>query len=143
MTIPFLVLLLVAVTAGCNGLVGADELEIGSGQRQLKLDPRVNSDDQDQELHALIFNGLTRRGAETEVVPDLAESFAASPDQRRFTFRLRKGVRFHNDRELSSLDVRYTYATMMRSDFISDPKERLGEIIDSIEVPDSNTVVFL
>src|SRR3970282_9352 len=56
-------------------------------------------------------------------------------------FRLRDGVRFHDGRELTSADVRDTFA------WILNPRNRsphgpTSETIREIETPDSRTVVF-
>src|SRR3546814_17238760 len=46
-----------------------------------------------------------------EPVPALAESWSASPDAKVWTFKIRKGVQFHNGKELTVDDV---LATMKR-----------------------------
>jgi hypothetical protein len=40
--------------------------------------------------------------------PALAESWSVDPDQRRYLFRLRRGVRFHDGRPLRAADVVYS-----------------------------------
>ena len=50
-------------------------------------------------------NGLTEVAANGELVPELAESWEASPDAKVWNFRLRKGVEFHNGRTMDSNDV--------------------------------------
>ncbi|MBC7475020.1 MAG: ABC transporter substrate-binding protein, partial [Candidatus Sericytochromatia bacterium] len=63
-----------------------------------------------------IYNGLvTYRPQITasnqkliDIVPDLAESWIESKDGKTYTFKLRKGVKFHNGREFNADDVKYT-----------------------------------
>ena len=50
-------------------------------------------------------NGLTEVAANGELVPELAESWEASPDAKSWHFKLRKGVEFHNGRSLTAEDV--------------------------------------
>src|SRR5438046_7469363 len=46
-----------------------------------------------------LYNNLTRLSVKREVVPDLAESWAASDGGRVWIFKLRRGVQFHIGRE--------------------------------------------
>ena len=43
-----------------------------------------------------------------KVVPDLAESWTVSADGRSYTFRIRRGVRFHDGSTLTSRDIKAT-----------------------------------
>lgn len=64
-----------------------------------------------------IYNGLVTYRAKitapgqklTDIVPDLAESWTISPDGKTYTFKLRKGVKFHNGRELNASDIKYSF----------------------------------
>ncbi len=52
------------------------------------------------------FDGLVETNFDTlEVEPGLAESWTTSPDGKTWTFRLRKGIRFHDGVELTADDV--------------------------------------
>ena len=55
-----------------------------------------------------------RRGG-ARVVPWLAAEIAAEDGGRRYRFRLRKDVRFHDGRRLSARDVRYSFERMLQS----------------------------
>ncbi|MGH2491992.1 MAG: ABC transporter substrate-binding protein [Candidatus Limnocylindria bacterium] len=55
------------------------------------------------------FNGLTRPGDDYAPQPDLAESWTASPDNKSFTFKLRKDVKFHDGRPFTADDVKFSW----------------------------------
>ena len=48
---------------------------------------------------------LTSIANDGSVIPFLAESYDISPDGLTYTFKLRKGVKFHNGREMNAKDV--------------------------------------
>ena len=49
------------------------------------------------------------------IVPDLAESWAWSADGRQLTFRLRRGVRWHDGRNFTARDVAFTCVWSLRA----------------------------
>ena len=55
--------------------------------------------------HGAVFDCLTEVAATGELVGELAESWDASPDAATWTFRLRKGVTFHNGKPFGADDV--------------------------------------
>lgn len=49
------------------------------------------------------------------IVPWLASEFSAEDGGRRFRFKLREGVRFHDGRRLTARDVRYSYERLLQN----------------------------
>ncbi|RVN55954.1 ABC transporter substrate-binding protein [Sinorhizobium meliloti] len=73
------------------------------------LDPAIGYDWQNWSMIKSLFDGLMDYvPGTTELRPDLAESYEISEDGKIFTFKLRKGVKFHNGRELTAQDVKYS-----------------------------------
>ncbi|MGB3833320.1 MAG: ABC transporter substrate-binding protein [Mesorhizobium sp.] len=73
------------------------------------LDPAIGYDWQNWSMIKSLFDGLMDyKPGTTELVPDLAESYEISEDGQTFTFKLRKGVKFHNGREMTADDVKYS-----------------------------------
>ncbi|MGQ9767147.1 MAG: ABC transporter substrate-binding protein [Anaerolineae bacterium] len=82
------------------------------------LNPLLSQYNQvDEELCALLFNGLTRLDERGNVVPDLAESFTVSPDGLTYDFRLRSGLYWHDGVPVTAADVLFTVAAMQAEDF--------------------------
>ncbi|OJU48836.1 MAG: peptide ABC transporter substrate-binding protein [Mesorhizobium sp. 61-13] len=73
------------------------------------LDPAIGYDWQNWSMIKSLFDGLMDYEAGTTTLrPDMAESYEISPDGQTFTFKLRKGVKFHNGREMTAEDVKYS-----------------------------------
>jgi ABC-type transport system substrate-binding protein len=62
-----------------------------------------------------LYDGLVKFDAHFNPMPALAEYWTVSVDGRRITFYLRKGVRFHNGRDLSAEDVKYSLERLVRN----------------------------
>lgn len=104
-----------------------------------------------QNFIPLVYNGLVRFKTGTEVrvdeyiiEPDLAERWEVSQDGLVYTFRLRRGVRFHdkppvNGRELTSDDVVWSLERMLADD-PENIKRDLFSVIKSYAAPDRYTV---
>lgn len=74
---------------------------------------------------------------------DVAESFEASPDNMKYTFKIRKGIKFHDGTPLTSKDVKASYERMKNPpEGIISPRQPYFTSIASIETPDDYTVVF-
>ncbi len=82
-------------------------------------------------------------GKYPNVVPDVAESWSASPDQLTFTFKLRPNVKFHDGTTLTSEDVKASFERIGNppTGVVSNRKDSLAKI-GAIETPDPLTVVF-
>ncbi len=104
------------------------------------LDPRYAVDGPSQRIGALLFSGLVKRDDQMNVHGDLAESWE-TPDALTYVFHLRKGVKFHDGREVTSKDVKATIEFMMNAANRS-PKRGAFRMIGSIEAPDAYTVIF-
>ncbi len=73
------------------------------------LDPAIGYDWQNWSMIKSLFNGLMDyKPGTTELIPDLAEKVDLSDDGLTYTFKLRRGVKFHNGREVTAEDVKYS-----------------------------------
>ena len=70
------------------------------------LDCMMTSADVAYEIGGHIFETLVQYiTADGQIAPELADSWTVSKDNLKFTFNIRKGVKFHNGAELTSEDV--------------------------------------
>ncbi len=73
------------------------------------FDPAIGYDWQNWSMIKSLFDGLMDyKPGTTELIPDLAESYTISEDGLTYTFKLRPGVKFHNGRDLTSADIKYS-----------------------------------
>ena len=80
---------------------------------------------------------------DSRIVGDLAESWEVSKDGLTYTFRLHKGVKFHDGSDFTSADIKATYDRIRNPpEGVVSARKALHQAIDSIETPDAHTVVF-
>jgi len=79
----------------------------------------------------------------TKVVGDLAESWTVSKDGRTYTFKLRRGVKFHDGAEMTSKDAKASYDKIIfpPAGVASNRKGEYGDV-EAVQAPDPYTVVF-
>src|SRR5437870_9940781 len=79
----------------------------------------------------------------TKPVGDLAESWTISKDGMTYTFKLRKGVKFHDGSEMTSKDVKASHDKILKPPAgVKSLRKDMYDSVTSVEAPDSNTVVF-
>ena len=86
-------------------------------------------------------NNLVEIDHEGKAIPELAESWEPSSDATKWTFKLRKGVEFHNGKSMTSEDVLYSLNFHRGEDSKSAGKKQL-ESVDNIKADGKYTIVF-
>jgi peptide/nickel transport system substrate-binding protein len=81
------------------------EAIIAMVQAPPSLDPHVSSAQVARNVNLHVFETLYARDENAKPVPDLAQGVTISPDGLTYVFALRKGVKFHNGKEMTSADV--------------------------------------
>ena len=88
-----------------------------------------------------LFNGLVEVDDNANPLPDLATSWEISEGGKRYTFHLAEGVQWHDGQPFTSADVKFTFEKVLLQ-FHSRTKAGLEKILETIETPDDNTVIF-
>ena len=73
------------------------------------------SDAAAERIRNIIFNTLVRKDEHFNYVGELAKDIKVSEDGKTITFTLRDNVKFHNGKEFTSADVKYTFDELFRA----------------------------
>jgi len=72
------------------------------------LNPFLRSSSTNFYVRGLVYEPLLEFDREGKLIPSLAQSWKLSPDGKTYTFVLRSGVKFHNGKELTAEDVKWS-----------------------------------
>jgi ABC-type transport system substrate-binding protein/serine/threonine protein kinase len=92
---------------------GGGTIEVPITGTLRELDPALAGTVEDAEVLPSIFETLTRDIGGARIVPWLASEFTAEQGGKRYRFRLRDDVRFHDGRKLTARDVRYSFERLL------------------------------
>jgi len=97
-----------ALAADTPGKGGHLKVGLISGTVSDTLDPATWNSGFMQIAGQMFYNQLTEVDENGKLVPVLAESWDVKPGATEWVFRIRKGVSFHNGKELTAADVVYS-----------------------------------
>lgn len=107
-----------AVTVPAPG-VGGEYREGFLGQPRL-INPLLATSDTDSAIVNLVFSGLYKYDGSGNLIPDLADGMPQlSQDEKQYTIRLKKAVKWHNDKPFTAEDVIFTIQTAQNPAFKS------------------------
>ena len=92
-----------------------------------------------QQITWHIYEGLYTYDRTYSAIPLLVEGHAVSDNGKTYTFRLRRGVKFHNGKELTSADV---VPSLQRWGRLATPGKQFWRNVEGVEAKDPYTVVM-
>ena len=135
------VLLLCVLAAACGGGQPAAKwdgvINISLHQDPPKLDPSVSNAFVERHVFQSIFDKLADLNEKGDIIPMLAEKWDISPDGKKYTFYLRKNVKFHDGTDFNAAAVKFNFERNMTPSSIR--RNELREV-DKIAVVDNNTI---
>jgi peptide/nickel transport system substrate-binding protein len=142
-SVAFLAGFLVSVA---NGPVSAQETPKRGGTLvyALTADPphlnaALTNDLNAQQTATQVFSQLIRVNKNAEITGDLAESWSMAPDGLSYTFKIRKGVKWHDGKPLTADDVRWALTEITMK---LNPNASTGfAAVSGIEAPDDTTLI--
>lgn len=145
--------LLVTINLGCKSNNDSNTLnlwDIGP----ITLDPAISSESTSHMYIMQMYSGLVHLDKKLNPGPGIAESWTRSEDGLTYTFSLRRGVTFHDGREVTAQDFKYSWeracnpdtgsetAAMYLNDIVgvNDMLEGRASEIKGVEVVDTYTL---
>jgi peptide/nickel transport system substrate-binding protein len=103
------------------------------------LNPILASDNSSGSINTLIYNGLVKYDKDIKLVGELAESWTISSGGLVITFKLRKGVKWHDGMPFTARDVKYTYEKLIDPE-VKTPYSSDYLLVKKFEILDPYTV---
>ena len=103
---------LVLISAACGGgddSGGGGTLKVGMLSSHSTFDVPLVVEMPDIATAPHVYDALVMRNVDLTLQPMLAESWSANPVGTEWTFKLRKGVKFHHGKEFKAEDVIFTF----------------------------------
>jgi peptide/nickel transport system substrate-binding protein len=102
---------LVSISAAPRGAESpkyGGRLVFGIAKDIVSLNPFYRTQSTDSFVRELMFQTLLDLDDRQQPIPALAESWSLSKDEKTYVFNLRRGVKFHNGKELAAEDVKWS-----------------------------------
>lgn len=119
-------------------VMGKDSLVVAINGQPVRLQPQQPVGRLNEIVNALMFDSLTTRDQEGNLVPALAESWELI-DETTWEFKLRAGVTFHNGDPLTSNDIKFTYEDLVMDPEVNSPHRTFLQTIQEVVVIDDLT----
>jgi len=94
-------------------------------------------------VHLSVFEGLTKINMDGKITPLLADSWTIDPDGKVYTFRLKKGVKFHDGEAFDASDVKFSFERAKAAGSTNKAKKAVFDNIARIDTPDPLTVIIV
>jgi peptide/nickel transport system substrate-binding protein len=117
---------------------GVFNVHYGAEQRQ--LNPSIQASTGVYIIGGKIQENLVDLDGSGQPVGVLAESWEATPDGKTITFKLRKGVTWHDGKPFTSVDVEFSAMQMWKK--ILNYGSTLQLFLTAVDTPDAQTAVF-
>jgi peptide/nickel transport system substrate-binding protein len=94
-------------------------------------------------VHMSVLEGLTKINMDGKITPLLAESWSIDPDGKVYTFKLKKGVKFHDGEAFDASDVKFSFERAKAPASTNKAKKAVFDNISRIDTPDAGTVIVV
>lgn len=99
------------------------------------------TNDVDTDISRLLFSGLLKNDPKQGLMPNLAESYEISSDQKTYIFYLKENTKWHDGEDLNADDVVFTIQAIQNPEYASPIARSFAGI--AVEKVDDLTVKFI
>ena len=89
-----------------------------------------------------MYDSLLTFDPKGNIVGSVAENYKLSPDGKTWTFKIRKGMKFHNGDPVTSADVAFSVVRFASKESTNPWSPYLRNNFESVETPDPYTFVY-
>ena len=137
----------VMVGTGCSNGGGKapakeDALKFAVSAEPDNLDPMMSAASDTGGIMMNVYEGLLTYDTDGNFLPCLAEDYTISEDGLEYSFKLKTGVKFHDGKDFSAKDVKYTYEKLAGLSGGEPLSQTLADVIESVETPDEENVII-
>jgi ABC-type transport system substrate-binding protein len=97
------------------------------------LNPFIRTQSSNFYIRGLVYEALLDYDKDGKQIPALAETWKASNDGKTYAFKLRSGVKFHDGREMTAADVKWSI------EYAMNPENRATGLVPLKEVQSVKT----
>jgi peptide/nickel transport system substrate-binding protein len=134
--------LVIATAFSGTALAAKTDITLGMALEPPNLDPTGGAAAAiDEVVYANIFEGLTRFGADGSVNPGLASGWLIEQEGKRYVFKLRTDVKYHDGADFTAADVKFSLDRARGEDSTNAQKGLFANIAD-VEIIDDATVAI-
>jgi peptide/nickel transport system substrate-binding protein len=123
---------------------GTIKVAISDASSKDSYDPQRNSSTLGLMAAGMMYDTLVKLDDHWNVTPMLAVDWSAKPGGKEYTYKLRKGVTFHDGKPFTAKDVAYTFNRMLKGGAALHGAGIFGPVLKStgIVIVDPYTIKF-
>jgi len=131
--------LVLAHAVSAQSPVRGGTLTFATGADPDSLDPQNTQSNPGEQINRMMFENLVRFNAKMQLESALAESWTSSKDGLTWTFKLRKGIKFHDGTLFDASAVKYFFDRVLGDEkpfkaSLYTPVVRSAEVVDPATV---------
>lgn len=131
-----------ATTSGTAKTVTGGTVKVALGSEPDSLDPMMSAATDTSAVMMNVFEGLLGFNQKGEFIPAIAEKYTISEDKLTYTFTIKKGIKFHDGKDCTAKDVKYTYEKLAGLTGEKALSSTIAGVVAKVDAPDDYTIVI-